>query len=418
MSNDQRVGKPFWEFTMTSPYGATDTSVRKNPHKGADYAVPFKYPIMPYLQGKGVIQYIGNDPDMGKYVEVRLPDGTVQTYAHLNDTGDIKVDQLVDASTVIGHAGYTGKVTPKGPQGTHVHFQVAGNDGTELIDPASILPKAGGTQALAGTPNKPPSAEGDEYDSMFNSDGSLPNPEDGGATRNLDNILKSAGSLAGAGAFDMHEAGIAGPPDLRTSPLFSREAAQGSLQDIFANRPSFKEGVGSVEGERTLPIFNSEFGGIDAFSENILRGMGISTASGNPIAKQLKAEISRLALPTVFKRLVANEGIDERSIADEITAMVGSGQRTPITGGGISDAYKEIDRRSLAGEGLTDQQSLLDYFANKSPSTISNVLGDTANLPSDLQSAFPYIMKQRYQAGLRNAGNQSQKSLIDLFRGM
>ena len=407
--------KPFWEFQLTSPYGATDTSVRKNPHKGVDYAVPFKHPINPFLQGQGVVQYIGNDPDLGKYVEIRLEDGTVQTYAHLNDTADIKKDQLVDASTVIGHAGYTGKVTSKGPQGTHIHFQVAGNEGTELIDPTTILPRAGGTQTIQGVPNKPVS---DDPDSMFDDTGILPNPNDGSAGRNIDNILKSAGSLAGAGAFDMHEAGISGPPDLRTSPLFSREAAQGSLQDIFANRPSFKEGVGSVEGERTLPIFNSEFGGIDAFSENILRGLGISTASGNPIAKQLKNEIARLALPTVFKRLVANEGIDERSIADEITSMVGSGQRTPITGGGISDAYKEIDRRSLAGEGLTDQQSLLDYFANKSPSTISNVLGDVANLPSDLQSAFPYIMKQRYQAGLRGGGNQSQKSLIDLFRGM
>lgn len=88
-------------------------------HSGLDLSAPRGTPI--YAAAGGTIVHCGYQSGYGKIVEIRHT-GTMRTrYAHLHHI-KVKSGQTIDASTVIGTVGATGRAT-----GPHLHYEVIKN---------------------------------------------------------------------------------------------------------------------------------------------------------------------------------------------------------------------------------------------------------------------------------------------------
>jgi murein DD-endopeptidase MepM/ murein hydrolase activator NlpD len=88
-------------------------------HSGLDLSAPRGTPI--YAAAGGTIVHCGYQSGYGKIVEIRHT-GTMRTrYAHLHQI-KVKTGQTIDASTVIGTVGATGRAT-----GPHLHYEVIKN---------------------------------------------------------------------------------------------------------------------------------------------------------------------------------------------------------------------------------------------------------------------------------------------------
>ena len=72
----------------------------------------------------GKVSWVGNSGSGGNWVEIQSNSGKVEL-GHFNKI-TAKVGQSVQAfKTVLGLQGHTGKISPSGPDGTHVHIQAA-----------------------------------------------------------------------------------------------------------------------------------------------------------------------------------------------------------------------------------------------------------------------------------------------------
>ena len=88
-------------------------------HSGLDLAAPRGTPVYP--AAGGTVVHCGYQSGYGKIVEVRHT-GTMRTrYAHLHQI-KVKHGQSIDASTMIGTVGATGRAT-----GNHLHYEVIKN---------------------------------------------------------------------------------------------------------------------------------------------------------------------------------------------------------------------------------------------------------------------------------------------------
>lgn len=88
-------------------------------HSGLDLSAPRGTPI--YAAAGGTIVHCGYQSGYGKIVEIRHT-GTMRTrYAHLQHI-KVKPGQAIDASTVIGTVGATGRAT-----GPHLHYEIIKN---------------------------------------------------------------------------------------------------------------------------------------------------------------------------------------------------------------------------------------------------------------------------------------------------
>lgn len=88
-------------------------------HSGLDLAAPRGTPVC--SAAHGTVVHCGYQSGYGKLVEIRHT-GTMRTrYAHLHQI-KVKPGQIIDASTVIGTVGATGRAT-----GPHLHYEVIKN---------------------------------------------------------------------------------------------------------------------------------------------------------------------------------------------------------------------------------------------------------------------------------------------------
>ena len=85
-------------------------------HKGLDFAGPTGAPI--YAAAKGRVSFVGQKSGYGNVVEVGHGNGLTTRYAHMSRFA-ARVGQTVNAGTVIGAIGSTGRST-----GPHLHFEV------------------------------------------------------------------------------------------------------------------------------------------------------------------------------------------------------------------------------------------------------------------------------------------------------
>lgn len=117
--------------SVTSPFG-----VRTDPilgtaalHSGMDFRAPMGMPAK--VTAPGVVTKAGWNGGYGRMVEVDHGNGFATRYGHLSEI-DVAVGQKVDAGTIIGKTGSSGRST-----GPHLHYEVRHNG--EAIDPLRFL---------------------------------------------------------------------------------------------------------------------------------------------------------------------------------------------------------------------------------------------------------------------------------------
>ena len=386
---EPRKRKKFWEYGITSPFGATDTDVRSGPHKGLDFGVPLNTDVTPRVGGY-VAKTITGDPDLGNYVVIVDTDGSFATYGHLSSIA-VKKGVSVTEDTVIGKSGATGKVT-----GPHVHFSISDADGT-VVDPTPLFGGSVGKKTVFGDttdPNAPPATD-----------------DDGGSKDWFSELAASLGSLLGGRAGDPLLPSEEGP-GLASTGLFSRTPSTSSGTDIFNNAPSFLVGSGRREGRQLLPLHDPSLGGKSAFAENVIRGLGMTPGRGNPFVDQMQKETERLSTPAFFARLIRGESVDERAIADDVVNLIRSGKRRPMEMSEMRDAFASLPKDDAV---LTEHQIMLSELLRRRPDMIANLVTDTADLPPDLAGLMPGILERRKRAALRSSVDVPQASLADFL---
>ncbi len=101
-------------------------------HSGLDFKGPIGAPI--YAAADGRVSFVGRKSGYGNVVEISHGNGLMTRYAHMSRF-NAKVGQAVEAGTVIGAIGNTGRST-----GPHLHFEVRVND--RAVNPRPFLEKA------------------------------------------------------------------------------------------------------------------------------------------------------------------------------------------------------------------------------------------------------------------------------------
>lgn len=94
-------------------------------HAGADLAAPYGDPIGAFADG--VVDYIGESPAYGQYLQIRHDGGVTSFYAHCSKLC-VQQGQRVVMGEKVAEVGDTGEAT-----GAHLHFELKLNG--ELLDP-------------------------------------------------------------------------------------------------------------------------------------------------------------------------------------------------------------------------------------------------------------------------------------------
>lgn len=141
-------------------------------HQGTDIAPTGNKLHMPlYLPKSATIvdsRSEGNGAGYGNSIYFTTSDGITHLYAHMKNKSRLKVGQTYPAGTQVGLMGYSGNTVPKGPDGTHLHWETGTNEadvgraGSSLFNPLSRYSKFAPFQ---GTP----SADGADSDYVANS---------------------------------------------------------------------------------------------------------------------------------------------------------------------------------------------------------------------------------------------------------
>jgi hypothetical protein len=116
-------------------------------HNGTDWPAPEGTPL--HAMSDGTVVFRLQPPDnSGNAIGVRTPDGrTTWSFSHMSRV-DVRVGERVRRGQVVGTVGWTGKVSPPGPAGSHVHVRVDVDGRT--VDPAKQLGTAWWKKALVG----------------------------------------------------------------------------------------------------------------------------------------------------------------------------------------------------------------------------------------------------------------------------
>lgn len=101
-------------------------------HAGLDFPGPLGSAI--YAAAQGTVSFVGQKQGYGSCIEVTHGNGLMTRYAHLSGFR-ARVGQAVDAGTVIGAMGSTGRST-----GSHLHFEVRIHD--RPVNPRPFLEAA------------------------------------------------------------------------------------------------------------------------------------------------------------------------------------------------------------------------------------------------------------------------------------
>ncbi|RZO33974.1 MAG: M23 family metallopeptidase [Hyphomicrobiales bacterium] len=119
-----KIITPLRKLVETSKYGMRihPVSGEEKMHYGIDYAAKLNEPI--FAIADGVVDFIGDKGDFGKYIRLSHANNVKSAYAHLNKFSENLVKgSLVNQSDIIGFTGRTGLST-----GTHLHFEIIVNE--------------------------------------------------------------------------------------------------------------------------------------------------------------------------------------------------------------------------------------------------------------------------------------------------
>lgn len=108
---------------------------RKQPHHGVDLHADTGTPI--YAIKDGEVIKSGEEGDLGTMIRIRHDDGYSTVYGHLSQgivgSGKVRAGQL------IGKAGYSGGVYPKGPKGAHLHVALEDSKTGKVSNPMPYI---------------------------------------------------------------------------------------------------------------------------------------------------------------------------------------------------------------------------------------------------------------------------------------
>ncbi|WP_223693801.1 M23 family metallopeptidase [Leifsonia poae] len=106
------------KYDASDPFGSHGYG-RTNGHTGSDWIVGAGSPI-PAI-GDGEVVAVGWHPGNGNYLAVRLEDGHVYAYLHMDRPAPVTVGQKVTRGQTIGYVGNTGTNS----QGSHLHITIS-----------------------------------------------------------------------------------------------------------------------------------------------------------------------------------------------------------------------------------------------------------------------------------------------------
>ncbi len=125
------LGKPIAGAQTTSRFGRRMDPFLKRPafHAGIDFRAKRGTPVRATAAGK--VTYAGRNGGYGRMVEISHAHGLKTRYAHLSRIS-VRKGMMVDAETVIGRVGSTGRST-----GPHLHYETL--RGGKAVDPSIYL---------------------------------------------------------------------------------------------------------------------------------------------------------------------------------------------------------------------------------------------------------------------------------------
>ena len=116
---------PCDSMRLTGPFGADTLNGQQRWHNGIDYGA-LKLGIAGdniYAVDDGTVRLVKNDvKGYGDYIVIEHRE-FCSLYAHLSKVNVI-IGQKVSAGDIIGLMGFSGLVSPRGQQGTHLHFEI------------------------------------------------------------------------------------------------------------------------------------------------------------------------------------------------------------------------------------------------------------------------------------------------------
>lgn len=124
----------FERFHISSPYGATDSKLRTEPHKGVDFACPEGTPVFACWDGVILMQkYHTDGSKAGTRLWIYNRGRKMRAgYFHMSEFRFEKPGQEVKEGDLVGWSGNTGNSS-----GPHLHFQIeALGDDRETFEPA------------------------------------------------------------------------------------------------------------------------------------------------------------------------------------------------------------------------------------------------------------------------------------------
>ncbi|OZF41287.1 MULTISPECIES: M23 family metallopeptidase [Nocardiaceae] len=142
-------------YQLTSGFGPRWGTM----HKGQDFGSAAGEPI--YATADGVVSKAGPATGFGQWIVIdHNIDGQIisSVYGHMfPDDLEVTPGQQVHAGQEIAKVGYNGEVSPPGPGGAHLHFEIwqGGHDAGEAVDPAPWIAAASEPDAPAGSPATP-----------------------------------------------------------------------------------------------------------------------------------------------------------------------------------------------------------------------------------------------------------------------
>ena len=235
-------------------------------HQGTDIAPTGNKLHMPlYLPKSATIvdnRAEGNGAGYGNSIYFTTNDGITHLYAHMKNKSRLKVGQTYPAGTQVGLMGYSGNTVPKGPNGTHLHWETGTNEidvgraGSSLFNPLSKYSKFA---PFKGTPG----ADGPDSDYSANSPsasdygnrGSSPMSAITQPMRDYATNVRNTGerlqqNMQGQGM----EAGLAASLSAALAPLGNLR--QSLMEAVSAGRPApGSGGEGSMSADGDVSMF-------------------------------------------------------------------------------------------------------------------------------------------------------------------
>jgi len=196
----------------------------------------------------------GGDAGYGNSIYFTTSDGITHLYAHMKNPSKLKVGSHYPAGTQVGLMGYSGNTDPKGPDGTHLHWETGTNEadvgrsGSSLFDPLSKYSKFAPFKGTPGSDGPDsdydPASVQNPSEYSDRSSGLLVSPATNMVRDFATNVRNTGERLQKSMESQGMESGLAASLGAALAPLGNLK--QSLMEAVSAGRPA--PAVGSADG--------------------------------------------------------------------------------------------------------------------------------------------------------------------------